>query len=300
MNDQYLADVELLVRRIEPGLDFEQLRFDLTTSADGTVHFGWCIDHDGITPARLSVAELRTVAMCSGIIEPEPLQLLSSCTEPDLGTAADVLLDLDRFDHRDPVEIRAEVTDITTATEMAFELMRFQEDVWDMFAPAMTAIPPRFAEHLQPVADSIGHRIEAVGPATIGHPEIRTVIDEYFTGVLGELDCTAVTIALAPLWLFNFELRAAEESERNTHRHAVFAAVSSYAPGIAHQRGLVTIPVWLANEVIEHGNALAISQPYLELDPVIRSTALTLWSEERDEPYYLFDRCVEAATLVNA
>lgn len=300
MNDQYLADVELLVRRIEPGLDFEQLRFNLSSSDDGTVHFGWCIDHEGISPAQFSSAELRTVTMCSGIIEPEPLQLLKDCTEPDLGDAADILLDLDRFDHRDPVEIRAEVTDIEKAAEVAFELMRFKEEVWDMFAPAMSAIPTRFAERLQPVADSIGERINAVGPATIGHPEIRGVIDEYFTGVLGELDRNPVLIALAPMWMFSFELRTTEESERNAHRHAVFAAVSSYAPDIAYQRGLVTIPAWLADEVIEHGNALAISRPYGELDPVVRSIALTLWSEERDEPYYLFDRCVEAATLVNA
>jgi hypothetical protein len=126
------------------------------------------------------------------------------------------------------------------------------------------------------------------------------VIDAYFTDVLGELDRTPVTIALAPLWLFNFELRATGESERNSHRHAVFAAVSSYASGISYRRGVVEIPAWLAEQVSEHGNTLALSRTYHDLDPVTCSTALTLWSEEREEPYYLFDNCVEAAMLVNA
>lgn len=292
MNDQYLVDVEIQVRRIDPDLDIDTLRFDLTTSQDGITHLGWCHEHQGVTPVQVSWKELHRINLCEGITQASTISILANCTDKILATAVEILLDLDRFAHRESAEIRADVISLDDVVDTAYQVTRFEDEVWDMFAPAMSAIPARYDAALQPVAQSIGDRIDTLVKETIGHPELqRHLMDYHETGKV--LDRRAVTVALGGLWLFH------PRSENDKHADVIYATVRSFIPEIRTARALVTIPKWLDTILRDEVPALVLSEPYETLDAVTLSTALALWSEAEDEPYHAFDRCVEAARLVN-
>jgi hypothetical protein len=292
MNDHYLVDVETQVRRIDPDLDLDTLRFDLTTSQNGITHLGWCHEHQGVTPVQVGWKELHRIDLCEGITHANTNSILANCTDKILATAVEIMLDLDRFAHRESAEIRADVSGLDDVVETAYQVTRFEDEVWDMFAPAMSAIPARYDAVLQPVAQSIGDRIDTLVKETIGHPDLqRHLVDYHGTGKV--LDLGSVTVALGGLWLFN------PRSGSDKHDDVVYATVRSFIPEIRSQRALVTIPKWLDNILRDEVPALVMSEPYETLDAVTMSTALALWSEAEDEPYHEFDRCVEAARLVN-
>jgi hypothetical protein len=292
MNAHYLDDVETQVRRIEPDLDLDNLQFDLSISDDGITHLGWCHEHQGVTTVQVSWRQLHDATLCNGITVASTVSILSNCTDKELATAVEILLDLDRFAHRESVDIRSDVTGLQDVVDTAFELTRFEDEVWDMFAPAMSAIPKRYDEVLQPVAEAIGDRIDKLALETICHPDVQRHLIKYHSE-RGALDHAVVTVALGELWLFK------PRTEDNEQGDILYATVRSFIPEIRTKRAVLNIPRWLYTLMREEIPVLLLSEPYETLEPTILSTATTLWSEEVDELYHSFDRCVEAARLVN-
>jgi hypothetical protein len=292
MSAHYLDDVETQVRRIDPDLDLNNLQFDLSISDDGTIHLGWCHDHIGVTTVRVAWKNMRDIPLCEGILNANTVSILSNCTDKELASAVEILLDLERFAHRDSEDIRADVNNLQDVVDTAFELARFEEEVWDMFAPAMSAIPKRYDDVLQPVASSISNRVDILAQETICHPDVQRYLIEYHTERT-ELDHTPVTVALGPLWLFR------PRSEIDKQGDILYATVRSMIPEIRSRREVLTIPRWLYTILRDEVPVLVLSEPYDVIEPTVLSTATTLWSEEEEELYHAFDRCVEAAQLVN-
>ena len=292
MSAHYLDDVETQVRRIDPDLDLENLQFDLSISDDGTIHLGWCHEHIGVNTVQVTWKQMREIPLCEGILDANTVAILSNCTDKDLASAVEILLDLERFAHRDSIDIRADLKSLQDVVDTAFELARFEEEVWDMFAPAMSAIPKRYDEVLQPVALSISDRVDLLAKETICHPEIQRYLLEYHAE-RSDLDNSLVTVALGPLWLFR------PKSEDNREGDVLYATVRSMIPEIRSSRAVLTIPRWLYTTLRDEAPILVLSEPYETITPAVMSTATTLWSDEEEEVYHAFDRCVEAAQLVN-
>lgn len=292
MNAHYLDDVEAQVRRIDPDLDLNILEFDLSISDDGTMHLGWCHDHTGVTTVRVPWKQMREIPLCEGILTANTVAILSNCTDKDLASAVEILLDLERFAHRDSADIRADVKSLQDVVDTAFELTRFEDEVWDMFAPAMSAIPKRYDDVLQPVAESISDRVDTLGQETICHPDVQRYLIEYHAERT-ELDLTPVTVALGALWLFRPS--SVDDDQGDIH----YATVRSMIPQIRSRRAVLTIPRWLYTLLRDEIPVLVLSEPYETIEPTVLSTATTLWSDEEEELYHAFDRCVEAAELVN-
>jgi hypothetical protein len=292
MNAQYLDDVEAQVRRIDPDLNIDELEFDLSTSDDGTIHLGWCHEHSGVTPVRALWKQMRNTPLCEGILTANTVAIISNCTDKDLASAVEILVDLERFAHRDSADIRADVKSLKDVVDTAFELTRFEEEVWDMFAPAMSAIPKRYDDVLQPVAQSISDRVDALGQETICHPDIQRRLIQYHAERT-KLDYAPLTVALGALWQFRPDTADDEQGD------ILYATVRSMLPEIRSRRTVMTIPRWLYTLLRDKIPVLVLSKPYEMIEPTVLSTAITLWSDEEEELYHAFDRCVEAAELVN-
>ena len=292
MSTHYLDDVETQVQRIDPDLNLNNLQFDLSISDDGIVHLGWCHEHIGVTTIRVAWTKMRDIALCEGITEANTIAILSNCTDKDLASAVEILLDLERFAHRESSEIRADVKTLQDVVDTAYELTRFEDEVWEMFAPAMSAIPKRYDNVLQPVSQSISDRVELLAKETICHPEIQRYLIEYHAE-RNVLDNTPITVALGPLWLFR------PRTEDNSLNDILYATVRSLIPEIRSSREVLTIPRWLYSILHQEAPKMVLSKPYDNIEPSILSTATTLWSEEEEEIYNAFDRCVEAAQIVS-
>jgi len=294
MPHQILSVLDSAVRRLEPDLNLDCIELELTVDGSGTHHLNWCLDHTAEKTAIVTLAQLPYLQLCSGIQEYDLTAFTGAFTDKELASAIDIASEIDRQDFRPVEEIRSEVNDLTGVVHLAFELVQFRDTTWDMIAPALSAIPKKYEEVLQPDVDRLVRRINDMDRLTIGHPVVRDRIDQHFISQLGTLDMTPVEVALGPLW-YIYSSRFQTEAPDSQSSRLVFAAISSYVPEIVNTRAFVTLPSWLYLQVKEHAPQLLLSSPYSNLSAEVKETALKLWTEEEGEAFASFDTCVSAA-----
>jgi hypothetical protein len=293
MNDPYMVELGNLIRRIDPEIELEKIEFNLSKSQDEIIHFGCYHEVVNGKIVKISWKELSASPFCHHINQVSLTNLITNCVDKTLATAVEILLDLDRFDHRTSEEIRADIKGLDDVVETAFELTRFENEIWEMFAPAISAIPTRYQSTLQPVAQSIGDKIDRLIQETIANTQVREHLIKFYED-RKKLDHTVVFVALEVLWFFQ------PTTKDNKEADVLYAAVRSFIPEIRNKRALVKIPRWLYTQIDKQVPNLVISRAYDTLDEKTIATAVTLWSDSDDEIYHEFDQCVKAAQLINS
>jgi hypothetical protein len=275
-----------------PGMDPQELQFNVLIDADGLVHVYECIT-DGTTPAVMTLRDLQASRLChvgtrsnDGLL---PAAFMDALCDQELATALTLFGITETVMNLDTYSLRSKINSGHEAYRLAdwyLNTVHEWHKLMNELAPDLTeTYAPTIAGRLRDTRNVF----QSLHGATIGHDDVRRSLL-----VHERCDCEIETIGLTELPAISFLQHVATVNEIEDPAR-IFGLLSSYKDYVTDPGALYDLPSCVVDLVQTRTPMYVRSERLARLTGSLRETAMTLWTPEGDGPFVELTAAVEAA-----
>lgn len=277
-----------------PGIDPQELQFEVLVDTDGLVHVFECIT-DGTTPVVMTLRDLQSSRLChvgtrsnDGLL---PAAFMDALCDQDLATALTLFGITETVLSLDTNSLRSKIN----AEHEAYRLADWYLNTVHEWHKLMNELAPDLTETYAPtIAGRLCNTrkvLQSLHGATIGHEDVRRSL------LLHErCDCAIETIGLTELPAISFLQHVATVNDNEIEDPArIFGLLSSYKDYVTDPGALYDLPSCVVDLVLTRTPMYVRSERLPRLTGALRETAMTLWTPEGDGPFVELTAAVAAA-----
>lgn len=298
------SDLRIFLCDLVENPDDVQIR--LLRGADGVLHCAQSPHRecgDDLDIVAVTLAELDSQELC--LQGASVSELVASLADRNLGRDAELLAEINEVaQNLDFTQIGREASSVAGLVRLGFEFLSLVVETGPLFFAANTTKSELARESLAKAVQLAHSRIRHAHALTLGDQVTLQRLKDYATQMHGVATSDeSVTIALGSgMTLLEMAFGAdnaiwSDLSAGERPDGVDFATVLqvAFAPASINGQVVVDVPHWVATTLRVLSRATVLSDAYDDLSPVVRDTAIRLWTSDRNDEFFLFDRCVEVA-----